>query len=425
MIKRTVLFSILCLLIFKAGHAQKFSRTLLKADKLYIKKDYRNAVLLYEKYLRKNQRDFYASRQAARCYGKLNDPSMAIDYWPAVIENGEAGEADNFDYARCLLANYRSEDARKVFISLSRSSNTAISAWGKAYMNPGQFFRDSALCKVTEVSGINTAGHEFCPVLRNGMLYFISDEMKGVKVTNAIADQHVLEVRSAAVTDSTHLQAPAVFIRPLPRRVNGPFCFSGDGTTLFLTRAVYSRDLGIRKVEPFYRFQIYTAPVSSPDAGQAFAYNMTDHDLMHPFVSADGSRLYFSSDMKGTLGGKDIFVCELVNGVWGAPVNLGPEVNTAGNEMFPCLSDEGLLYFASDARPGLGGLDVFIAEPAIGGKRFKEARNAGSPINTQFDDYGIFLLPGGKTGYLSSNRKNNTDDDIFYFRSSRPEAKKP
>jgi hypothetical protein len=424
MIKKTVLFTFLCLLIFKAGYPQKFSRTLLKADKLYIKKDYRNAVLLYEKYLRKNQRDFYGSRQAARCYGRLNDPSMAIDYWPAVIENGEASETDNFDYARCLLANYRTEDARKVFISLSRSSNKSISAWGKAYMNPGHFFRDSALCKVTEVSGINTAGHEFCPVVRNGTLYFISDEMKGVKVTNAIADQHVLEIRSAALIDSTHVQPPVIFIKPAPRKVNGPFCFSGDGNTLFLSRAIYSKDLGIRKVEPFYRFQLYTAPTGNPDAGQAFQYNLADHDLMHPFVSADGKRLYFSSDRKGSLGGKDIFVCELVNGEWAEPVNLGPEVNTAGNETFPCLSDEGQLYFVSDARPGLGGLDIFIAEPASGNSRFKEARNAGSPINSQFDDYGIFLLPGGKTGYLSSNRKNNTDDDVFYFRNSKPALNK-
>lgn len=420
MTTKTVLFSFLCLLIFNGGYSQKFSRTLLKADKLYIKKDYRNAVLLYEKYLRKNQRDFYASRQAARCYSKLSDPSMAIDYWPAVIENSEASETDNFDYARCLLANYRTEDARKVFVSLSRSANKAISSWGKAYMNPGQFFRDSALCKVTEVNGINTAGHEFCPVVRSGTLYFISDEMKGVKVTTGVADQHVLEIRSAAMIDSTHVQTPVVFVKPVPRKVNGPFSFSGDGNTLFMSRAVYSRDLGIKNVEPFYRFQIYTAPAGDPDGAQAFQYNLADHDLMHPFVSMDGARLYFSSDMNGTLGGKDIFVCELANGAWGAPINLGPEVNTAGNETFPCLSDEGVLYFVSDSRPGLGGLDIFAAEPGTGDKRFKEARNVGSPINSQFDDYGIFLLPGGKTGYLSSNRKNNTDDDVFYFRNSKP-----
>jgi Tol biopolymer transport system component len=137
---------------------------------------------------------------------------------------------------------------------------------------------------------------------------------------------------------------------------------------------------------------------------------------MHPSISKDGLRLYFSSDMKGTLGGKDIFVCELVNGAWSTPKNLGVLINTPGDEVFPHISDEGVLYFASDNLPGLGGLDIFYAEPNNDDGTFFTPKNAGTPINSQFDDYGIYLLKGGKSGYFSSNRKNNLqDDDIYYF----------
>lgn len=420
MARTTVLFSICFLFFFQAGYSQKFSRRLLKADKLYIKKDYRDAVVYYEKYLHRHPGDFYASRQAARCYGKMDDQNMAIDYWPAVIENSEASESDQLDYARCLLANYRSEDARKVFVQLSRSSDKAIASWGKAYMDPARFYKDSALCKVTEISGINTAGHEYSPVIFDGKLFYLSDAYKNMHVFNARTDKRILGINTAPQTDSTHFQTPAAFMQPQAKNATGPFCFSADGSTLYLSVAVYSKDMGIKHVEPFYRFQLFTAPVSNPAAMQPFGYNSPDHDLMYPNISKDGKRLYFSSDMKGTLGGKDIFMCEWANGSWSAPVNLGPEINSVGNEVFPHVTEDGSLYFVSDTRPGLGGLDIFTAKPAAAGKLFEEAQNVGSPVNTQFDDFGIFLLPGGRTGYLSSNRKNNTDDDIFYFRNNKP-----
>ncbi len=420
LIRKVSLLLAFAVLFFGGIRAQKFSKTLLKADKLYIKKSYRNAVGYYEKYLAKHPRDFYASRQAALCYGRLNNPSMAIDYWPAVIENGEASELDNLEYARCLLANYRIDDARKVFIQMSRSTNKPVSEWGRAYLNTFQFFKDSAFCRVTEVNGVNTPGHEYAPVILNERLYFISDPLKNIRVFTALTDERLVNISSAMKSDSLNFYSMVTFQEFQARNVNGLFCFSGDGSMLYLSTAVYSKDLGIKKKDPFYKFQLYTTPVNSHGEMQPFKHNQPGYDFMHPCLSKDGRKLYFASDMKGSLGGKDIFVCEQINGEWGAPVNLGPEINTPGNEVFPFVTEDGVLYFASDFRPGLGGLDIFSANAGTGGKLFEKAQNAGSPINGQFDDFGIYLLPGGKSGYLSSNRKNNTDDDIFFFKKSKP-----
>jgi hypothetical protein len=154
-----------------------------------------------------------------------------------------------------------------------------------------------------------------------------------------------------------------------------------------------------------------------------FLYNSTEYDCMQPSISKDGKKLYFVSNMPGTLGGNDIFVCEWEQGAWGKPKNVGPEINTSGNEVFPFITAEGILFFSSDTRPGLGGLDVFFADPNTKANSFYEAENSGATINTQYDDCGVFVNKNGKTGYLSSNRKNNSkDDDIFYFVNNKPKS---
>lgn len=420
MTKRLYLFFVFIIYTCFSVSAQKFSRTLLKGDKFYIKQAYKNAIPFYEKYLKKHPRDYYASRQAAICYSRLNNPAMAIDYWPAVIESSEANDKDLFDYSKCLLANYRKEEAAKILVMLSKSKDPVVSDWANAYTNPTAFFADSALCKVTEVSGVNTAAHEHCPVVLKDRVFFLSDALKNIRVFSALTDEKLVSISSSFIRDSINFYSNVLFSEFKARNINGQFCFSPDGETIYFSMAVYSKDLGVKTKYPFCRFQLYTANMHGPTEVKGFKHNSPDFDFMHPSLSKDGNHLYFSSDRSGTLGGKDIFVCDLVNGEWSEPKNLGTSVNTSGNEVFPHISGEGVLYFVSDELPGIGGLDIFYSKPGENGF-FQKARNAGAYINSQFDDFGIFVLPGGKTGYLSSNRKNNTDDDIYFFRNEKPQ----
>ena len=419
MLKKILFIVSLFIGLNPAFFSQTINSKLIKADKLFIKHEYVKAAKVYEQYLRSYPKDYYASRQTAICYKKTNNQNQAIDHWPNVIESSKVTDVDRLDYAKCLLANYRIQDAKMMINFLRTSSDKAIAAWGFAYTNTDKFYQDSAGCKITEVEGVNTNETEFCPIIVNDRLIFISEKNKTSRIYVATGNDNNCRVNSGTKKDNTHFTDNKSYAKKiLSNGVSGQISLSADETTMYYCRSVSAKKINKVSESGLYKFQLYSNDPNSDRsaASTPFAYNSADYDCMHPSISKDGLRLYFSSDMKGTLGGKDIFVCELVNGAWSTPKNLGVLINTPGDEVFPHISDEGVLYFASDNLPGLGGLDIFYAEPNNDDGTFFTPKNAGTPINSQFDDYGIYLLKGGRSGYFSSNRKNNLqDDDIYYF----------
>lgn len=140
-----------------------------------------------------------------------------------------------------------------------------------------------------------------------------------------------------------------------------------------------------------------------------------DNLIQHPAISDDELTLMFVSDMGGGEGGKDIWKVSRTerSGDWGAPENLGPEINTAGNELFPYLHSDGTLYFSSDRHIGMGGLDIFSAKQQEDGHWTIE--NMRYPINSSADDFGIVFENDVERGYFSSSRKGKGNDDIFAF----------
>ena len=145
------------------------------------------------------------------------------------------------------------------------------------------------------------------------------------------------------------------------------------------------------------------------------------YSIAHPAISPDGQRLYFASDMPGGYGGMDIYYSERRGGFLSQPVNLGPDINTPGNEVFPYIDKDGRLFFSSDGLPGLGGLDIFIAVPA--GDGFSKPHNVGPGINSPFDDFTIVFNEDNESGYFASNRpdiKETNSDNIYAFRLLQP-----
>lgn len=138
----------------------------------------------------------------------------------------------------------------------------------------------------------------------------------------------------------------------------------------------------------------------------------------HPSLNSDGTKLYFASNMPGTIGSYDIYVVEVHDdGSFGDPQNLGPEVNTSEREQFPYISDEDVLYFSSNGRVGYGNLDLFRSEMEDGA--FTEAENLGA-INSAYDDFAYTLQKGEDRGFFTSNRNGN--ESLFSFtREQRPE----
>ncbi|MDE6242992.1 MAG: carboxypeptidase regulatory-like domain-containing protein, partial [Muribaculaceae bacterium] len=187
----------------------------------------------------------------------------------------------------------------------------------------------------------------------------------------------------------------------------GVISFTPDGQTMYLTRA--RRDETAPTSVEIYTSQRSEASWSAPVKYEIL--NDTISAVGHPAVSADGKYLYFTSDMPGGYGGKDIWRVNLQDKI-GSLENLGPQINTPGDEMFPYSRTDSLLYFASDGHPGFGGLDLFRARLDASGSRWS-VENMGRPVNSQADDFGI-TFGEGESGFFSSNRGDARGYDHIY-----------
>ena len=190
--------------------------------------------------------------------------------------------------------------------------------------------------------------------------------------------------------------------------------FNALGTELFFTRNQSNHD----KHNLFSRLEIHMSrQVYGALWEKSFPlpFNQAAHSFAHPALSPDGKRLFFSSDRPGGMGGKDLYVVYRQGNAWSEPENLGPTINTAGDELYPFMDAEGWLYFATDSRPGLGKQDIFRSKELAGGK-WSPVENPGSPINSAYDDFGLIIDNKAGTGYFVSNRPGGLgQDDIYFF----------
>jgi outer membrane protein OmpA-like peptidoglycan-associated protein len=197
----------------------------------------------------------------------------------------------------------------------------------------------------------------------------------------------------------------------------GPLCFTPDGKRVFFTRNSKKKNAATQKRE----LMLFTAEVSSKGKWSNITpcnINNKAYSVGHPAVSKDGDYIVFASEAPGGQGGTDLYVASLdANGTVGEPINLGPKVNTTGNEFFPWFSPEGQLFFSSNGLKGLGGYDLFVTE-LKNGKDVFNPMNLDAPINSLSDDIAIVYHEDMK-GYMSSNREKN-NDNIYSFTQLRP-----
>lgn len=193
----------------------------------------------------------------------------------------------------------------------------------------------------------------------------------------------------------------------------GPAVLLPEGSLLF-TRNNFIGGRASKSIGGVNKLKLYTASGPGWNKITSFPYNNNEYSTGHPALSADGNILIFASDMSRGFGGTDLYYCVRTGEgrKWGRPVNLGPKINTEGNEQFPYLHKNGKLYFSSTGHPGLGGLDIFeVVMKDL--KAIGTARNMGSDINSSSDDFGFIQDEAGKSGFFSSNRRGN--DDIYQF----------
>lgn len=255
----------------------------------------------------------------------------------------------------------------------------------------------------------NSRRADFSPMFNGDVIYFTTTNEKVVGTKRSeITGMKRSDIWMVRKNERGEWQRPEAVEGEINTEWDeGIVSFSPDGSTMYLTRSMRTpdRDTGVN---------IYTSTRSDAQWSAPVKFDITNDTLSnygHPAVSPSGEYLYFASDMPGN-GGKDIWRINLRERA-GSLENLGDAINTPGDEVFPYLLTDSIMYFASDGHPGLGGLDIFKATLTPSGGWLVE--NMGYPINSEGDDFGItFATPGKDAGYFSSNRGDGRGYDHLY-----------
>ena len=198
--------------------------------------------------------------------------------------------------------------------------------------------------------------------------------------------------------------------------------FDASGKTIYYTTNIVKKNKLVVDDSKINNFQIIKGTLNENklENPQKIFFDSDDYSVGHPSLSEDGQWLFFASDMPGGIGESDLYVVKIASdGTMSSPQNLGPKINTIGNDVFPYFS-KGMLYFSSDGHYGLGDLDVYESKFLSDGS-FSDPKNLGAPINSNKDDFAYIIDKTGHAGYISSNREGGKgDDDIYSFVKSDP-----
>lgn len=401
----------LFLLIGTSSFAQ-----LEQANKYYDNKEYAKAVKSYENILKKNESP-EALEKIANSYRFIKKYQLAESYYAKVIKQKNAAPVNHLYYGMMLKNNNKIDEAKEEFKTYSAAvpDDKTVKPLIKSCDDSKALANKPKQFDVNLVSNINTEQSEFSPVIFKNQFVFISDRNK-----NLLNDkENFLHVYSTEMKKGQGGNPEfSKKIRAFPWPVNsdfhdGPVCLNAELNMMFITHV----DLYNNKDKKFVnRSGIFISALKDGKWSKVkpFQYNSDAFSVAHASISADGQKLYFASDMSGGQGGMDIWVCEKDGENWGPPKNLGNKVNTTGEEVFPYIRNDGVLYFSSNWHPGFGGLDVFSATKAK--EKFANVKNLGAQLNSSTDDFGIVFTGDNSTGYFSSDRSNGIGlDDIYSF----------
>ncbi len=259
--------------------------------------------------------------------------------------------------------------------------------------------------------------NDYAPVVFQEGLIFCSDRKYNVLVDYKTPDNNrLLNMLVVERKDSLKWGSPKILSRKLTSIFNeGPAAYNEETQTLFFTRNL-STDKKTKNKENNYGIFYSRYKGSSWGNIRAFEHNDPSFKIAHPSLSKDGKTLYFSSDMPGGYGKSDIYVSRLIRSRWTEPENLGPEINTAGSELYPFILSDERLYFSSDRLGSKGGLDIYTS--AFSSGKWTSPYPLEAPINSDADDFGFISNNTTSSGYFSTNR--NGIDDIYSFESNVP-----
>ncbi|HNX12894.1 MAG TPA: OmpA family protein [Paludibacteraceae bacterium] len=427
---KTILKFVFAFCIIFGSSANLFAQNsaLQKANKLYELKAYAQAIPKYLQVLKKDSSIADAVFNLADCYRLVNDARNAETYYGKCLKKTNSKPIHKFYYAQALMENGKVDLAKKYMKEFNDDDRGKT--FYKALVNLEKFYKNTGDYKIN-IARFNSPQNDFSPVIYKDKIVFVSARTRALvlnyKHSWTDLNYYFLYVTQKSGEDS--YTKAKLFAKNIQTRYNdGPVCFDRDNKTIYFTRNNLQNNKVVRSSNGEVKLSLFTAQINEEKKNltniEGFNFNSKEYNTAHPAISADGKRLYFSSDMPGGQGGMDLWVVEKVNDAWGQVKNLGKKINTPGNEVFPCITENNNLYFSSNGLEGIGGLDIFCVALDEAGKLKDSVRNMGAHLNSTADDFGITFYPGEKKGFFSSNRNSyDLNDEIFEFTIVKPEKK--
>lgn len=396
-----------------------------KGDNQFLSGQYQYAISTFGQILQEDSTNLKANQVVAESYRLSNRIEKAAPYYKQVVE--QEPDFNNFFFlGQSLKAQQNNQAAVEAFEKAKTyTSDEALLARVQREIESiklaegiADYWPNHVLVNFKE---LNTPGADYAPVTSENFFYFTSArQASGIYPATGTPYTKLFRTRAEG------LRVDVGAVQTLPEFKNeeglnqAAMAISPDGNTIIYARGNSNSSKDLPEVALFasyFRGAGFTQPIWMPVNEDENWWNST------PAFSPDGAELYFASNRPGGYGGIDLYkATKLANGDFGNAVNLGPTINTPGNELFPRPTPDGKLFFASDGHPGYGKLDLFVAEKNDSGAQV--IKNLGQNFNSKDDDFGIFFTEYPKVGFISSNREGGVgDDDIYFFEDKTPKPK--
>ena len=352
----------------------------------------------------------------AECYRLINDPKSAETWYKLAVKSSFSKPEAQYWLAESMKKNGKTQLAIDEFKKFKQEapSDPRADKEIRACELTLDWLRNPEAYKVEEMKDLNSKESDFSPAYGRddfGLVYFTSsrDDAAGNKKHGATGQSYT-DIFESRVDKKSKWSTPVPVEIINTEFEEGTPSLSADYKEIYFTRC----EAGKRETKSC---MIMYSKRNGDKWGDPKNIGIMPDSILaaHPAISSDGSTLYFVSDIPGGFGKKDIWKVTRPKGggVWSKPVNLGADINTSGDELFPYVREDGTLYFSSDGLIGMGGLDIFKAKPQPDGSWV--VTNMKSPINSFADDFGIAFEDGNEKGIFSSTRKGKGNDELYSF----------
>ena len=410
-----------------------FNNDLRRADAYFERAFYAKAIPFYEK-VNSKTRITKVIENLATCYYNIGDLKSSARLYGYLVNSkrGNKTEENLFKYIQALKASGNYKDANSVMREylLEEEGQLALNNFDKNVKTQENIIAIGNRYKLKNLA-LNTKNSEFGMVQYENLLVYATAKKETHK-RNIFSGYYGWNNQPFLDIYTIHKDSLGLgntVSKSISKTINtklheGTATFSKDLKTMYFTRNNYMKGKEIKDNKLVTHLKLYKAEfidsINTWGNIAALPFNGDHFSVEHPAISHDEKRLYFASDMPGTLGAFDLFYVDIKSdGTYGDPINLGDKINTKHREQFPFIATNGDLYFSSNGHFGFGGLDVFWSK--LKGENFQKPDNLGLPLNSGYDDFAYYTDKTLKTGYVSSNRiKGKGSDDIYSFKELKP-----